>query len=139
MNSPSVVISALLRLPALACRERPAQSSERVIQPIPAASARSRSSGRAPSSRIQVRCGKRIRWAACAVAMTRSSGSLYVVMKTSTVAPSGGGGGSPRCRSRHMVSPNSSESTRLYVSARTSGTAIHHADQLIDSSHRQAT
>ena len=75
--------------------------------------------------------------AASAVASTRSTGSLYVVMSTSTVAPSGGGGAAGRCLSRHTVIPNSQESSRLYVSASTSGTAIHHDDQLTDEVQRQ--
>lgn len=74
--------------------------------------------------------------AARAVATTSSTGSLYVVMKTSTVAPGGGGGAGPRGLRRQTVTPNRNESMRLYVSARTSGTAIHQAAQLMDDVHR---
>ena len=84
-----------------------------------------------------MRCGYRIRAAASAVRSTRSMGSLYVVMNTSTVRPSGAGGGGGRRRSRHIVKANSSESTRLYVSANTSGTAIHQASQFTENSQRQ--
>ena len=72
---------------------------------MPCASAAARMSARSPSSRIQVWWGCSIASAARAVAMTSSTGSLYVVMNTSTVAPAGGGGGSPRSFTRHMVSP----------------------------------
>ncbi len=83
-----------------------------------------------------MRCGYRMSRAASAVRATSGTGSSYVVMKTSTVTPSGGGPGSSRCLARHIVMPNSVTSMNEYVSASTSGTAIHHADQFTDSSHR---
>ena len=69
---------------------------------------------------------------------TRSIGSSYVVMKTSTV-PAGGASGPVRTLTRHIVIAKKTVSTRLYVSAITSGTAIHQADQLTEASQRQAT
>ena len=84
-------------------------------------------------------CGCRILWAARAVVMTMSRSSLYVVMKTSTVASAGGAGAASRIFSFHTVMPNSITSIRLYVSATTRGTAIHHASQFSDAAQRQAT
>ena len=78
-----------------------------------------------------------MRWAARAVSITRSSGSLYVAMKTSTVRPGCGAGGFGRSRARHIVSPNRSESMRLYVSASTSGIAIQSASVFTENSSRQ--
>ncbi|CPU66730.1 Uncharacterised protein [Mycobacteroides abscessus] len=129
----------MLRLPAFACRGLPAQLALRVRYPTPASAAAARMLSRAPSSRIHVRCGYRMARAARAVARTSSSGSSYVVTKTSTVTPSGAGGGSPRSRRRHIVTPKRAVSTRLYVSASTSGTAIHQCDHATESSHRHAT
>ncbi len=77
--------------------------------------------------------------AARAVVITRSSGSLYVVMKTSTVASAGAGGGGLRNLMFHTVSPKSMTSIRLYVSAITNGTAIHHASQFSEAIQRHAT
>jgi hypothetical protein len=57
-------------------------------------------------------------------------------MKTSTVNPSGAFGGT-RFFSLHTVKPNRRESMSEYVSASTSGMAIHQASQLIENSHRQ--
>ncbi len=78
-----------------------------------------------------------MRWAARAVSITRSSGSLYVAMNTSTVSPGCGAGGLGRSRARHIVSPKSSESMRLYVSASTSGIAIQSASVFTEKSSRQ--
>ena len=86
-----------------------------------------------------MRCEYRMFCAAMAVFRTSSTGSLYVVMKTSTVAPKGAGGGALRWRARHMVKPNRVRSMTLYVSASTSGTEIHQALQFTDASHRHAT
>ena len=58
-------------------------------------------------------CGCRIFWAASAVVITRSRGSLYVVMKTSTVASAGAGAGGVRDLIRQTVIPKSSTSIRL--------------------------
>ncbi len=58
-------------------------------------------------------------------------------MKTSTVAPSGGGGAGPRSLRRHIVVPNSSASMKLYVSASSSGTAMGQAAQFAEASQRQ--
>ncbi|WP_226950148.1 hypothetical protein [Rhodococcus rhodochrous] len=58
-------------------------------------------------------------------------------MKTSTVIPSGAAGGSGRLLSRHIVKAKSKESIRLYVSASTSGTAIHQASQFTENNQRQ--
>src|SRR5258707_3373882 len=60
-------------------------------------------------------------------------------MKTSTERPRGAGGGSGRRRAFHMVMPYSTDSPRLYVSASTSGTAIHQASQATVEVQRQAT
>ncbi len=51
--------------------------------------------------------------------------------------PSGAAGSSGRLLNRHIVSAKSSESIRLYVSARTSGTAIHQASQFTENNQRQ--
>ena len=58
-------------------------------------------------------CGCRIFCAASAVVITMSSGSLYVVMKTSTVASAGAGDGGVRVLSRQTVIPKSITSIRL--------------------------
>src|SRR5258705_11179730 len=60
-------------------------------------------------------------------------------MKTSTERPRGAGGGSGRRCAFHMVMPYSTDSPRLYVSASTSGTAIHQASQATVEVQRQAT
>lgn len=122
----------------MACRGRSTQSLPRVITPSPAASAAARISGRLPSSSTQVVCGCVIAFAARAVRITRSIGSLYVVMKTSTVTSVlGFVGGSPRSRSLHAPNAKSTESITLYVSARISGTAIHHECQFTEAIQRQ--
>ena len=60
-------------------------------------------------------------------------------MKTSTVASVGAGGAALRIFRRHTVMPNSMTSIRLYVSAATSGTAIHQASQFSEAAQRHPT
>ncbi len=102
-NSPSAWSSAWLRLPALAWRR-----SARARYSQPAACAKSRNSGRSPSSSSQTRSrsgGQSIASAASMVARTTASGSSIVGISTSTLGHSAGlpGSGSGCRRSGHTV------------------------------------